>query len=64
DFHVFPVYTMVYIMSVEQQEKTAVLNLYGIDKQRVIVGSFGERQQKTLSGRGFRAVSAAQPLRL
>ena len=64
DFHVFPVYAMVYIMSVEQQEKTAVLNLYGIDKQRVIVGSFGERQQKTLSGRGFRAVSAAQPLRL
>jgi hypothetical protein len=51
-------------MSVEQPEKTAVLNLYGIDKQRVIVGSFGERQQKTLSGRGFRAVSAAQPLRL
>ncbi|EFR58606.1 hypothetical protein HMPREF9720_1169 [Alistipes sp. HGB5] len=25
---------------------------------------FGWRQQKTLSGRGFRAVSAAQPLRL
>ena len=64
DFHVFPVYAMVYKISVEQlRNGRSKFMLYRRTPGCTPV-LFGWRQQKTLSGRGFRAVSAAQPLRL